>query len=260
MTVSLAGKTILITGASSGIGKATARACAAAGMDCVLTARRRKNLEKLQQELGGSCKIIVGDITKKGFNQELLNASGDLYASFANAGHGIMQDSLNINMEDVRALFELNFFSTVELSSLVAKQFYKQNRGHILVCSSCLSKFATANHGAYCASKAALEAYIKAMRMELRSTNIFISSVHPIGTRTEFFTSSAMRSGKVTNELKSPEKMPLMQSPEKVAEAIVRCLKRPTPEVWTSKAMRLASAMFSASPRLAEFIIPKFLN
>tara|TARA_B100001123_G_C15104337_1_gene944866 strand:+ start:128 stop:910 length:783 start_codon:yes stop_codon:yes gene_type:complete len=260
MTVSLAGKTILITGASSGIGEATARACATAGMNCILTARRRKKLETLQAELGGSCKIIVGDVTEKGFNQELLHAAGDIYAVFANAGHGIAQDSLNINMKDARELFELNFFSAIELSSLVAKQFYKQNCGHILVCASCLSKFATANHGAYCASKAALEAYVKSMRMELKTTNIYISSVHPIGTKTEFFASSDMRSGKVTKSLKSPKKMPLMQPPEKVAKAIVRCLQRPIPEVWTSKTMRLASTVFSASPRLAELIVPKFLN
>ncbi|MEE2819377.1 MAG: SDR family NAD(P)-dependent oxidoreductase, partial [Planctomycetota bacterium] len=66
MTNSIQGKTMLITGASSGIGKATAIACAQAGMNVVLTARRRKQLEALQEEIGGTTKIIVGDVTENG--------------------------------------------------------------------------------------------------------------------------------------------------------------------------------------------------
>jgi len=251
-------KTVLITGASSGIGEATARACARAGMNVVLTARRRKQLEALQEELGGTCKIIVGDVTDDGFNEKLLRASGNIDAVFINAGHGIDQDTLEMNMNDVRSLFELNVFAAIELASLCAKQFKKHGSGHIILCASCLSKFATPSHGAYCASKSAIEAFAKSMRMELKPSNIHVSTLHPIGTRTEFFNSSASRSG--TEQSSFEERAPswLMQSPDRVANAVVKCLRKPKPEIWTSLFMRTVSTLFSAFPRIAQFFASRF--
>ncbi len=249
------GKTILITGASSGIGEATAKACMQAGMHVVLTARRRKQLEVLQETLGGSCKIIVGDVTEEGFNEKLLRASGTIDAVFINAGHGLDQSTLDLNIDDVRKLFELNVFAAVELASLCASLFKEQGGGHIILCASCLSKFATPDHGAYCASKSAIEAFSKSMRMELKSSNVFVSTVHPIGTKTEFFQSSAARSGNASSSFEERSPSWLMQSPERVAKAIVRCLQKPKPEVWTSHFMRCLSTLFSAFPRIAEFVI-----
>ena len=80
MKVPLQGKNILITGASSGIGAATARACVNAGMRCIITARREDRLIALSNELGDSCSHVVGDVTEEGFNEYLLKQSGDLYA------------------------------------------------------------------------------------------------------------------------------------------------------------------------------------
>ncbi len=258
MKAPLEGKTILITGASSGIGAATARKCVQAGMQCVITARREEKLKTLSQELGDSCSFVVGDVTEDGFNEHLLEQSGDVYAVFANAGHGLDQTTLEYDHNQFRDLFNLNVFAAVELTALAAKQMAKNNRGHILLCASCLSKFATPSHGAYCASKTAIEAFATSTRMELKHKNIFVSTVHPIGTRTEFFDASATRSGKGGSTFESQTPSWLMQPPEKVANAIVRCLHRPKPEVWTSTAMRLLSTVFAASPRLASTIITRF--
>jgi hypothetical protein len=258
MKAPLEGKTILITGASSGIGAATARKCVQAGMQCVITARREEKLKTLSQELGDSCSFVVGDVTEDGFNEHLLEQSGDVYAVFANAGHGLDQTTLEYDHNQFRDLFNLNVFAAVELTALAAKQMAKNNRGHILLCASCLSKFATPSHGAYCASKTAIEAFATSTRMELKHKNIFVSTVHPIGTRTEFFDASATRSGKDGSAFEAQTPSWLMQPPEKVANAIVRCLHRPKPEVWTSTAMRLLSTVFAASPRLASTIITRF--
>jgi short-subunit dehydrogenase len=258
MKIPLEGKTIVITGASSGIGEATARACIAAGMRCVITARREDRLITLCGELGGSCSYIAGDVTEEGFNQHLLDESGEVYAIFANAGHGLDQKIVDNNMEQFEELFTLNVFSAVELASLAAKQMAANKTGHILFCASCLSKFATPSHGAYCASKSALEAVAKSMRMELKKNKVFVSTVHPIGTRTEFFDTSATRSGKKQSDFESQTPSWLMQHPDKVANAIVRCLRRPKPEVWTSVPMRLISTSFSAFPRLSGVITKRF--
>ena len=107
MSIALAKKRILITGASSGIGAATAKACIAAGMECIITARRKDKLDALAGELGNACTAIVGDVTDEGFNQQLIEESGDLYAVFANAGYGIDQAVAGCDMHDVRALFKL---------------------------------------------------------------------------------------------------------------------------------------------------------
>ena len=251
MSVSLEGKTILITGASSGIGAATARACTFAGMRCVISARRKDLLDELAAELGDSCVPVAGDVTTDGFNARLLTEAGDVYSVFANAGHGLDQNMADCDIDQFRGLFALNVFAAVEIASLAAKQFVGKGEGHILLCASCLSKFATPKHGAYCASKSALEAVAKSMRMELRHHGVHVSSVHPIGTRTEFFDSSAKRSGKDTSNFASQTPSWLMQPPEVVASAIVRCLRRPKPEVWTSIPMRLISTVFAGFPRLA---------
>ena len=116
MSVSLEGKTILITGASSGIGEATARACANAGMRCVVTARRKEKLQTLAKELGDMCTFIVGDVTETGFNKYLLEQTGDVYAIFANAGHGLNQTIADCEMDKFRSLFDLNVHAAVELA------------------------------------------------------------------------------------------------------------------------------------------------
>ena len=138
MSVSIEGKKILITGASSGIGAATARECVAVGMHVVINARRKDNLEKLAAELGGNCTIVEGDVTDEGFNQHLLEEAGDLYAVFANAGHGLNQPMIDCDIKQCKNLFELNVFSAIELVSLAAKQMLQRNQGHILFCTSCL--------------------------------------------------------------------------------------------------------------------------
>jgi hypothetical protein len=258
MSISLEGKMILITGASSGIGAATAKACIDAGMRCVITARREDTLNQLANELGENCRAIAGDVTQEGFNELLLKETGDVYAVFANAGHGLDQAMADCDMKQFRALFELNVFSVVELASLAARQMVAKKRGHILLCASCLSKFATPQHGAYCASKSAVEAIAKSMRMEVKKDGIYVSTVHPIGTKTEFFDSSASRSGNEISDFSSQTPSWLMQPSEKVANAVVRCLRRPKPEVWTSIPMRLISTVFSAFPRLAGAVTRRF--
>ena len=258
MSVCIEGKTILITGASSGIGEATARACVSAGMRCVMTARREDKLRSLADELGDCCSFVVGDVTEAGFNEYLLKQSGDLYAVFANAGHGLDQNIADYNSVQFQELFQLNVFAAVELASLAANEMMKKKQGHILFCASCLSKFATPKHGAYCASKSALEAVAKSMRMELRDDNIFITTVHPIGTTTEFFDVSALRSGKEISDFEKQAPSWLMQPPEKVANAVVRCLRRPKPECWTSLTMRLISTLFTAFPRVSAVMVQRF--
>jgi len=260
MTISLSERTIIITGASSGIGAATARACAAAGMDVVLTARRQDRLDAVAadvRDLGRTATVIVGDITDRALHADLLAAGGQFHAVYANAGYGATQCGLDGTDETDRRMFDVNYFSAVELLRAAATQLVAENRpGHLLMCSSCLSKFSLPRHGTYAATKAAQNLWCSAFRLELAPQRIAVSSVHPITTTTEFFDVSAREGGRPPRN-GPPAHAPgfFVQPPERVARAIVRCLQKPVPEVWTSHIVRTVAGFMTIFPRFGDFVI-----
>jgi short-subunit dehydrogenase len=251
----------IITGASSGIGAATAIEAARHGMDVVITARREDRLNQVAQRvraLGRRAEIIAGDVTDGGMSERLLDAATEAFARFdfvfANAGYGLGKTVLDTSEWELRAMFEVNFFAGVDLLRRAATRLIAHKRpGHLLMCSSCLSKFTLARSGPYSATKAAQNHICRAMRLELRPFGIEVASVHPIGTETEFSQSSAERRGEQTQRTNTPRLF--MQPPERVARAVIRCLKRPRPEVWTSFTMRTLSGVITLAPRLGEMVM-----
>lgn len=259
----LTDRVIVITGASSGIGAATAIACANAGMNIVINARRSERLETLAKEVqarGRQAAVIAGDVTEKGISQRMLDVAmerfGRFDAVFANAGYGFDRSIVEMSERELRDMFEVNFFAGVELLRGAARRLIEQNKpGHLLMCSSCLAKFTLPNSGCYCATKAAQNHICRAMNLELRPSGIHVSSVHPIGTRTEFFEASAARSGKPDESQRIIERSPrfLLQRPERVAKAVVKCLRRPKPEVWTSFSTRFLAGLMTIWPRVGDY-------
>ncbi|MFN0133668.1 MAG: SDR family NAD(P)-dependent oxidoreductase [Phycisphaerales bacterium] len=250
--IDLRGRPIAITGASSGIGLATAMACAQAGMPVAVAARRIERLEQVVERIksaGGRAIAVACDVDKPGDSERLVaratEAFGSMYAVFANAGYGLDRAMHECSDADVRAIFETNFFGTLATIRPALAQMLPARRGHVLVCSSCLAKMGTPFHGAYSATKAAQDHIARAMRIELAASGIHVSSVHPVGTRTELFDLMESRSGG-KHGLRSP--ISLMQPPERVARAVVRCLRRPRGEVWTSAPARWAFVLANAFP------------
>jgi short-subunit dehydrogenase len=262
---SLTNRNIIITGASSGIGAATAVACANAGMDVVLNARRADKLESVAERVRGAGRaavVVEGDVGHEDTTSRLLDAVerrfGHIDVVFANAGYGVDRPMHEISDADLREIFEVNFFAAVELISAAAQRLIAAQRpGHLLMCSSCVSKFTLPGYGAYSATKAAQNHVCRAMHLELATHDIPVSSVHPISTRTEFGDVAAERSGKAPNHGRDPDHAPrgFVQTPERVADAVVRCLRKPTPEVWTSTMTRFAASLFTFAPRLQDFAL-----
>lgn len=260
----LADKSIVITGGSSGIGAATAIECARAGMDCVLVARRRDRLEAVAAEvarLGRRVELVACDIADPSSSEAILDAAerafGGFHAVFANAGYGLERDVLATPIDEMRRMFEVNFFSGAELLQQAAQRLLAADRpGHLLMCSSCVAKFTLPRHGAYSATKAAQAMVARAMRSELAHHGIEVSTVHPVTTTTEFFEVAA---GEDRHHLRNgvpPHVPPLfVQKPERIARAVVRCLRRPHPEVWTSHVVRLVAGAFTAFPSLQEWVM-----
>ncbi|HYE60686.1 MAG TPA: SDR family NAD(P)-dependent oxidoreductase [Phycisphaerales bacterium] len=261
---------IAITGASSGIGMATAVACARAGMPVALGARREDKLERVAEQIrreGGRAIVVRTNVDSPADCEALVERTiaefGSIYSVFANAGYGADTPIAPPNAAsdaDIRAMFETNFFGTLNTIRPALPHMLKAGRGHVLICSSCLSKFALPWHTVYSATKAAQDHIGRGLLVELKPRGIAVSTVHPIGTTTEFFEQSAARSHKAAGaadgpkpaEIRTPRFM--MQPPETVANAIVKSLRKPRGEVWTSLPVRLAFATLTAFPGLRDAV------
>ncbi len=241
MSIDLAGKPIVITGASSGIGAATALACALADMPVVAAARRSDKLASLVDRIrsaGGQAIAVQTDVTDSRQCADLIERAvaefGSLYSVFANAGYGEEVAIDAMSDASLRAMFETNFFGSLNVIRPSLPHMRRSpgpHRGHVLICSSCLARMAIPYYGAYSATKAAQAHIARAMQYELEPEGIHVSSVHPISTRTEFFETVGRASKQ--SELISHSPDMFMQSPETVARRVVACLRRPRPEVWT---------------------------
>jgi len=258
MGITLRDRVIVITGASSGIGAATAIACAAAGMHVVLNGRNEERLARVADQVrqhGREAEIVAGDVTAAGMSDRVLDAAerrfGSFHAVFANAGYGFGRAVHETDDAELRALFDVNFFAANDLLRAAARRLLAAERpGHLLMCSSCLSKFTFPHVSAYSATKAAQNHVCQAMRLELHSHGIAVSSVHPISTQTDFDARAreltAALGGKVERASASHDWM--RQPPDRVARAVVRCLRRPRPEVWTSFTVRGFAALATLFP------------
>jgi short-subunit dehydrogenase len=254
-------KPIAITGASSGIGRATALACAEAGMLVSVMARRSEMLDDLVGEIhasGGRAAAFAGDVADPDACAAFIAHSerelGPLHAVFANAGFGYEKPTWSTPEDELRRIFEVNFWGSLNVIRPALPGMIERGRGHVLFCSSCLSKLSVPCYGAYSATKACQDHFGRAMRHELRSSGVHVSTVHPIGTRTEFFDTAADLSG---GELRLMDrtKHTFMQPPERVASAVVKCLKKPRGEVWTSVPTRLGFAVATALPGLTDLVM-----
>lgn len=257
--VELGGRPIAITGASSGIGAAAALACARAGMPVALGARRTELLEQLASRIeseGGRAIAVACDVRIDEDCRELVrrtvDAFGSIYACFANAGYGFEAGVLDTSDEQFREILDVNAFGSLRLIRPAAAHMLERGEGHVLLCSSCLSKIGTPWYSAYSASKAFQDHIGRALRHELRERGIHVSTVHPIGTRTEFFEVSSRLSGGAMTDGRGER---WTQPPHRVADAFVDCLRRPRPEVWTSLPVRLALAASVAAPGLADRLV-----
>lgn len=249
----LTNKVILITGASSGIGAATAVACAEAGMRVSLVARRGEALQKLAARIAGmghtahffSADVNNADDMKRAF-ADCWATFGRLDAVFANAGYGQIVDVLDMSERDERAMFETNYFGTTRTLRMAAPLMRRTADGlnHLLVCSSAASEIGLPTLGVYSATKAAQDCVAGALRAELYDEGFEVTSVHPIGTKTDF-----MRVAGDDDNKNTPAS--LQQTPEKVARHIVASLRKPRPEVWPSGMTRVGLAMGTLCPRFA---------
>jgi len=185
--------TAFITGATSGIGKATAAVFAKNNINLILCGRRSDRLETLQQELGTLTKVttLQFDVRNK---EHVFKAVESLPSEFQkidilinNAGnaHGLstIQDG---NIDDWDAMLDINVKGLLYVSKAILPQMVERNSGFVVNIGSIAGKEVYPNGNVYCASKHAVNALNKAMRIDLNKHNIRVSGIHPGAVETEF--------------------------------------------------------------------------
>lgn len=243
----LAGKVVVITGASSGIGAAVARELAPLQARLVLAARRADRLQDLAEQVvaaGGEALIVQCDVGQrpqvKSLVEQTVTRFGRVDVMLANAGYGFyasVEQTTDTQMEDI---FRVNVLGTWYAMAQCIPVMRKQKSGHIIVMSSAAARRGLPFFGPYAMTKAAQLSLAEAARTELHGTGVYVSSVHPISTRTDFFDTAAKNSDRKKIGGLGPS-----QSVQLVARKVVGLMRRPRPELWPSEAARWA--LFGAS-------------
>ncbi len=177
----MSNKIAIITGCSSGIGKATAKLLKNKGWKVFATARKKDDVQMLSDCGLESCQLDLEDSSSihSALNYILSKTGNKLNALINNAGFGTLSAVEDLKREELRKQFEVNLFGLQELTNLVIPIFRKEGQGRIINIGSLAGRISIPYSGAYCASKFALEALSEALRMELLKTNIFVSLIEP---------------------------------------------------------------------------------
>ncbi len=222
---SLKGKTTLIIGASSGIGRATAIQCSSMGASVIAVARNRDNLNETLKLMQGESHIIYPiDITNSEASQKFINNLPILDGVVLCAGIGAMKPFLYSSRKDFNRVFELNVFATIETLRLIVKGKKLAKGGSVVIVSSIGGIYNhTVGNSIYGASKAAINSIMKYCAIEFAPKRIRVNSVNPGMIKTEFNRPDIATSEQLQNDI---SKYPLKRfgEPVDVANAIVYLL------------------------------------
>ncbi|MGZ4778468.1 MAG: SDR family NAD(P)-dependent oxidoreductase [Thermoanaerobaculia bacterium] len=217
MPHALRGKTVVITGASSGIGRATAVEAAKRGARVVIAARRAAELDEVAERcraLGAECVTVVADVSRREDCLRLIEQAGAVDVLINNAGFAVFDSIAGARPEDLRAMMDTNYFGAVWCTQAVLPSMIERRRGAIVNVASIAGVMGYAQMGGYCATKFALTGFTEALRDEVIGRGIRVALVCPGTTETSFFVSA--------DRAKIPAASRLVPgiSPERAARAI----------------------------------------
>jgi short-subunit dehydrogenase len=243
----ISGSTVLLTGATGGLGQAIARALSAKGAQLILTGRRPDILEPLASEL--SARSLVVDLSEAAEVDRLLSEAGDLDILIANAAlpaSGLLE---SFTLEQIDRALEVNLRAPIAMTHSLAPKMVKRGRGHLLFMSSLSGKTGTAGSSIYNATKFGLRGFAMAMRAELHGTSVGVSAVFP-----GFIRDAGMFA-------EAGVKLPTgvgTRSPEDVAKAVVQAIEHDRGEIDVAPlSLRIGSAFSGIAPELAATITRK---
>ena len=221
---SLEGKTILVTGASSGIGRTTAIECSKLGAHVVITGRNAERLQETFKLLEGSGHMqILADLTDTESLEHLVNEMPQLDGLVNNAGIGYNKPVTFIKSSDLDAMFETNTYAPVMLTKLAMKKKKINKGGSIVFTSSIAALVENMGNAVYSMSKAAIMSFAKTCALEFADKGIRVNSVHPGMVETKLIHGGAISEDDMQKDMQN---YPLKRygQPEEIAWSIIYLL------------------------------------
>lgn len=212
-----ASRVAIITGASSGIGAALARVLAAKGYQVGLLARRAERLDALKSELGDCAAVAQADVSQRhqvvAAIHQLADRLGPVDLLIANAGVGHHTNLEPCNVEEIEEVIRVNLLGVVYAIEAVLPAMLQRHGGHLAAVSSLAAYKGMPGESAYCASKAAVSAFMEGLRIQLRDRGVWVTTICP------GFIKSEMTAGHRFH-------MPFLLETDDAARRICRALER----------------------------------
>jgi uncharacterized protein len=231
----------VVTGGSSGIGAAVARALAERGWRCVLVARGRERLEALAQELGGEAEAC--DVGDRGQVEELARRVGERHEAIQllvnNAGIPGGGGFVDVSLEQIEEVTRTNYLGSVWCLRAFLPLLERGARSDVVTIASVAGTVAVGASGPYTAAKHAQLAFSRSIAVELAPRDIRVHSILPGWVETDRFPDHTLR-GTLPDAL--------VMQPEKVAKAVVRALEHNRREVFVPEGYRVAAALQGLMP------------
>jgi short-subunit dehydrogenase len=243
----LRGSSVLLTGATGGIGHAIARRLHAAGASLLLTGRRTEVLEPLAAEIGGRATAV--DLAQRAEVDRLLDEAGEVDVLVANAALPASGDVLDFSVEQIDRALEVNLRAPVILSRVLGERMVERGRGHIVLISSLAGKSSQPASSIYSATKFGLRGFGQGLRGDLGPRGVGVSVVFP----------GFIRDAGMFHE--SGAKLPKgvgTSTPEEVADAVLRAIEQNKGEVDVAPlGMRAGTTFAQIAPEISAKVAKK---
>jgi len=247
------GKIVIITGASSGIGAATARIFAAAGARVVLAARDEARLQTVARDLPGQPLIVPTDVANQADIERLVAATaaacGEIDLVINNAGVGLAAPVAMLSRDDFERALAVDLFGPLALTQAALPYLRRRGRGQLIFISSVVGLRALPYLGGYAAAKAALDRLTESLRVELHGSGVAVTLVRPGTTRTGF-RDNRLGSGRERRHVNARA-----ATPEQVAQAILRAAIREPRVQYVTLADRLRISLSLFAPKLTDWML-----
>lgn len=258
----LKGKKVIITGASSGIGRHLVREVAKRGADVIIIARSTDKLKRLKAEIEMQYDVRVepftvdmGDLSQVKAAFETINMQWPtIDVLINNAGFGVFDYFEASDLDVMRRMFAVNVLGLMAATRMILPKMLQQGEGHIINVASIAGKLATPKASVYSATKSAVLGFTNGLRMELRGKGIKVTAVNPGPVKTNFFRTADPDGRYAANVAR------WMVTPEAVARKIAQAIGTNRREINIPLTLSAGARLYQAFPALVEKVAGRFLD
>ena len=253
----------IVTGASSGIGEATARRLARDGMRVTLAARRQDELERVAGEIeagGGQALVAPTDVRDRAAIHRMVQATLDRWGRvdvlINNAGLGYSARVVDLDPDQLRDQVSVNLVAVVECAQAVLPAMMQQESGHIINVASIAGFIGLPGSSVYSATKSAVISFSDALRREVRTSGIQVTALCPGFVATNF----SPRLKKIAEGRPDAQRLPGVMRVDTVADCIAGIIRRPRRRVIIPPGWGLLAAFARAFPWMTDFVLSRYVK